>query len=55
MKQNENYYDYSAQDAAEHLLIALEHFLDREENPYKFKLPKKHLQALKNEFDNMRM
>ena len=51
MKQNENYYDYSAQDAAEHLLFALEHFLDREENPYKFTLPKKHLQALKNEFD----
>ena len=51
MERNENYYDYSAQDAAEHLLIALEHFLDSEQNPYKFTLPKKHLQALKNEFD----
>ena len=51
MERDENYYDYSAIDAPEHLLQALEHFFDTEQNPYKFTLPKKHFNALKRDSD----
>ena len=51
MERDENYYDYSAIDAPEHLLQALEHFFETEQNPYKFTLPKKHFTALKRDFD----
>ena len=51
MERDENYYDYSAIDAPEHLMQVLEHFFDTEQNPYKYTLPKKHFTALKRDFD----
>ena len=51
MERDENYYDYSAKDAPDHLFQALEHFFDTEQNPYKFTLPKKHFNALKRDSD----
>ena len=51
MERNENYYNYSAIDAPEHLLQALEYFFDTEQNPYKFTLPKKHFNAFKRDSD----